>query len=581
MKLLRLAFVALSIAVFPVAARADLDRRIGPPDGIAPTTATLADVLAQNLKAEGKQLDSFASRIEEWSHGAYGRLSTSETMWSGKDFKTIDHYGQFSEQEGRLAGVRWRQNLNGIVIIMGGVHQEDDAFDQALKDARAGNPGTAVKLLGEVQTPVDAYVVQVATGPDTAAWIFIDKSSGLVVREESVWDGIRTTTTYSHFATFNGAVVAQTARHTNGRPGESVDTLTSLRLNAPVSAQMLNLPSSRRDLVQFPAGATSVQIPASMPMSADTRILSDRYGETIAGTGKSHIVVRITINGRGLDFALDSGASGIVIDREVAAQLGLTGYGATEEDTDGINHASVVDIPEMHIGDLVMKHVAAYPVSFQMRTKETEEVVGLLGFDFIASVGLKVDYDKGLVVAYPLGTMPMPDTGITIPLMLDDLVPDVSVSVGDVASAHFILDTGAGTDILPVRRGGQYVEIVTGGVTVFPRFAAAHPSETRDEGLGHEVQILIPSLYLGVVGGVARAYPVQLKQVVFGVAFDNFIATVVDPTSTWGGQDLDGLVGYGMLHYFNLYFDYANSRIILQPNEQFRNAKHTADAPTH
>jgi hypothetical protein len=36
---------------------------------------------------------------------------------------------------------------------------------------------------------------------------------------------------------------------------------------------------------------------------------------------------------------------------------------------------------------------------------------------------------------------------------------------------------------------------------------------------------------------------------------------------------MDGLVGYAFLHYFNLYIDYQNSRIVLEPNDQFRAAK--------
>ena len=79
---------------------------------------------------------------------------------------------------------------------------------------------------------------------------------------------------------------------------------------------------------------------------------------------------------------------------------------------------------------------------------------------------------------------------------------------------------------------------------------------------------------MGVVGGYVKAYPVQVKQVVFGVPFSEFIVVVVDPQSHWGGQDMDGLVGYAFLHYFNLYFDYQDSRIMLEPNEQFHNAKH-------
>ncbi len=577
MKLLRVLLASAFFAMLPALTSAEpsIDTRTDPPDGITSTTATLAQVIALNAKAEGKQLDSFPTRIEEWSMVVNGAERTASTVWSGKDFKTTQHVGPFVSQSGRIGGVRWRQNFNGIVVIMGNVHHENDDFDQVMASVRAGASSDAIKLLGEVTAPAAAYVIEVRTQSDTPRWLFIDKSSGLETREESVFDGYRTTSTFSDFRSVSGATVPFKAVYSNGLSwDDETATLTSLRVNAPVSASQLNLPSSRSDLVQFPAGATSVSLPVSMPIMTTKQILYDQYTGLPSGATKSHIVVRVTINGRGLDLALDSGASGVFLDRDVVAQLGLPIYGGGGESVESPTHAALVKVPEMHIGDLVMRNFAAYPVSFQMRTADTEQVVGLLGFDFIDSVGLKVDYDKGQVTAYPPGTMPMPQTALTLPVRLDDLVPYISVSVGDVASDDFILDTGAGADVLPVIRGGQALDVVAGGVTIFPKFTAAHPAETRDVGLGKTVQIYVPSMYLGVVGGVAKAYPVQIRQVVFGVPFQNFIATVIDAQSHWGGQDLDGLVGYGLLHYFNLYFDYPNSRIVLEPNDQFRNAKH-------
>jgi hypothetical protein len=327
-------------------------------------------------------------------------------------------------------------------------------------------------------------------------------------------------------------------------------------MNVPVPPSQLNLPASKTDLVQFPAGVSSVQLPVNMPLSGGTPILLDRDYEASSSAFRSHIVVRVVINGRGLDFALDSGASGILIDKDVASELGLKRYGNSGQTLDGEADRSRVIVPEMHIGDLVMKNVAAFSVPFGMRTADTEKVVGLLGFDFIASVGLKVDWDKREVTAFPLGTLPTPATAITIPLRLDDLVPDVSVSVGDAVGEHFILDTGAAIAV------------------VFPDFANAHPAELRDQGMGRMIQIFVPYVYLGVVGGAAKAYPVQVKRFVFGVPFDEFLIDVVDPESHFGGQDMDGLIGYPFLRYFNLYFDYQNSRILLEPNDQFRKAKH-------
>lgn len=559
MKNLRVVLLAAFLLTPPAIAHADIDTRTGPPEGIQVTTATLADVMALNARAVGKPLTSFSTRIEEWSINGGGFESTSRTVWSGKDFKTVEHRGPFVDQEGRIGGVRWELNENGILVIMGGVHQESEHFDAALEAARAGSPGSDVKLLGDVSTPVAAYVVEVRPGGDPPTWLFYDKSSGSVVRRESVFDGVRTTTLYKDFRTVSGATVAGTVAYSNGdKATDGTRTLTSLKVNVPVPPSELNLPAGKTDLVQFPPGVTSVQLPVDMPLNSSGRILldQDRYMPSVAF--KRDIVVRVVINGRGLDFVLDSGSSGILIDKDVASQLGLKRYGASGQTLEGQADESRVIIPEMHVGELVMKNVVADSVEFSAQ-EGTEKVVGLLGFDFIASVGLKVNWDTRQVTAFPPGTIHMPDTGVTVPLQLDDLIPDVSVSVGDSVGEHFILDTGSGD------------------IVFFPSFVAAHPADVRDQGEGHQIQIFLPELYLGVVGGVAKAYPVQIKRIHFGVPFREFLAVAIDPHSHFQFQDTDGLIGFPILHYFNLYFDYQNSRIVLEPNDAYRGARKGSD----
>ena len=72
---------------------------------------------------------------------------------------------------------------------------------------------------------------------------------------------------------------------------------------AAISDAEVAVPGTLREVVVFPTGVNIVRLPARIE--------------------RGRILVRVTINGRGLDFPLDSGASGIVIDRDVARSLGL------------------------------------------------------------------------------------------------------------------------------------------------------------------------------------------------------------------------------------------------------------------
>ena len=553
---LRILLTVALLMVGPALALADLDKNTDPPSDIQPTSATLSDVLALNTKAEGKRLDSFRSRIEERTSRIGGQDNIEKSLWLGKDFKITTTWGPFEEQTGRINGVRWRQSINGMVVIESGLHQESDRFDQTVAAARSGMARDSVRLLGEVNAPYAAYVVQIQPAGDAPVWWFVDRTTGLVKQSESVADGIRFTTTYSDFATFSGANVAQSVVTADGRAeDEQSNRLTSLHLDAPVTMAQLSIPQNRRPLVEFPAGVTSVQLPVSMPLSYNTKILMDSDYQVQRSSLKRHIVVRVNIKGRGLDFLIDSGASGIFIDKEVADQLGLTEYSMNGSIFGGATRQAVVMIPELQIGALKMKNVAGYAQPFSMRLADTEKVVGIIGYDLIASVGLKVDWDKREVTAFAPGTIPMPQTSITLPVMLDDLVPYVSVTIGNSESDHFVLDTGSDE------------------VQVFPPFAAAHKADVLDQGLGREEEIYIPETYFVGAGGLSKAHRAQVKNFIFGIQFSQFLVFVVSSDIKYGWQDIDGLIGYQFLHYFNLYFDYPNSRIVLEPNEQYQTAR--------
>jgi Aspartyl protease len=539
--------VAIGLAALlcaPASAAADVDRGTGPPPGIQPTSATLADVLAANAKAEGKPLDAFATRVLEWSFRDSGSDGVERTIWRGADYKTTDTFGPVIMQEGRLNGLGWRENYNGQTVLQWGLHPEEMAFEQALRLARGGSPGDFVKLLGEVQEPVAAYVVSVAAPTGRPTWLLFDKSTGQLVQQQELMEGIRWTTTYADFRSEYGATFAHAQKVTNGEPADDQEyKLTSFRVNVPVEASALAIPREHQNRVEFPAGMTSDK-------------LQSEFFHFVTPFGQfGTIVVRVTVNGQGLDFALDSGASSILIDKGVADRLGLKQFKTYSIKPGDPPNSSIALVPEMDIADLKMKNIFVDAVPFTARPKATSEIVGLLGYDFLASVGLKIDFDDETITAFPPGAIRPPEGTIPAPIQLDDFVPRVGVTVGSSWSDRFIFDLGAST------------------VLIFPEFAAKHKGDLRDQGLGGELSHYIPDFYFGTVYGAADSHATQIRRFTFGIPFDEFIAYVVTGDSGIAFEDYDGLVGYPFYHYFNLYFDYENSRIMLEKNKAYTNAK--------
>ncbi|HTJ27533.1 MAG TPA: retropepsin-like aspartic protease, partial [Candidatus Limnocylindria bacterium] len=135
----------------------------------------------------------------------------------------------------------------------------------------------------------------------------------------------------------------------------------------PVTDDELAIAPPRRMLVTFPAGVHSVVLPT-----------------TFQGYQQSRIDVRVTINGRGLDFVLDTGASGITLDATVAKQLGLPAYDTHSTTTAGRYATARTIVPEMRVGDLTMHDVAVQLIPQGWNVGSEVKEVGLLGFDFLA-----------------------------------------------------------------------------------------------------------------------------------------------------------------------------------------------------
>jgi predicted aspartyl protease len=263
-----------------------------------------------------------------------------------------------------------------------------------------------------------------------------------------------------------------------------------------------------------------------------------------------HVLVRLTINGRGLDFLLDSGASSITIDPGVAQQLRLT---VSKRDQSSANAGRFMTgaavVPLMTVGDLTMRGavVSIVPLGFDF---PGEKAVGLLGFDFICESSITIDYEHKTVTAERFGSYAAPEGPhvIALPLRLGSQVPMTSVIINGAIAERMMIDTGA---------AGPFV--------LFDYFQRRHP-ET------------LPAVRQGVrmngAGGEFDAHRAQFDAVTIGnVKFAHFVGYLVASRSSYSG-DADGVIGPDFLHFFDVHLDYPNGTIYLVPNALGQRSMH-------
>jgi len=269
------------------------------------------------------------------------------------------------------------------------------------------------------------------------------------------------------------------------------------------------------------------------------------------------IIVRMSINGRGLDFQLDSGSSGIALDPSVAHQLGLKTFGQRSRTIAGTFEASSAIVPQMRIGSLTLDNVKIDCLPFDYEMDRQTRVVGLLGYDFFAGAVVKIDYDAGTVDAFDPTSFVPPVAGVyRVPMNLDDSVPTVKATVGTSDADDFIVDSGS---IF---------------VVVFQTFSKAHPADLPPVSYTIADKTYFPLITAQGVGGLFSLQPVTIKHFSVGDVLDDFQAyDIADSVQEFQGEDDDGLLGYQFLRYFDVYFDYKDSVMILQPNARRANYK--------
>jgi hypothetical protein len=498
-------------------------------DTYTPTTLTAAEVLAKAAAARG-QLAPGSYAIVTHSH--VGGLDSTSTMYTdGNNVITHDVAGPFTSAYGTYGQQDWEQDENGIVTLDTDFHERANPNARALDNPE--DPASHVTLLGVTQTSPAIYAIDVNPVNGEHQILYYSTDTFLLARSIT-WEKDR----LEHVATFDdyrnvfGSMRAFHTTYSDGRPDN--DTDTKIVSFAPVKAAI--------DF-HIPANRSILTFPTAQPFSLPVRFID--------GT----IIIHATINGRGLDFQLDTGSSGMTIDPGVAHQLGLTAYDRRSGTIGGNFDESRTIVPDISIGDLHMHDTVFDEVPITNDFADAKKypdikVVGLLGFDFISNGVLGVDLKDKTLTFYPSG---LPSSGapmMRMPIALDDGIPRVAASFNGVKGS-FLIDTGSEPTVLYP----HYAQTVPDRWTITPQMATTDYS-----------QVDASEYILKYVGGQVVARELQMKDFSFGPLEFAHIYVLVPESSVGELQGYDGVIGQTVLDYYVMYLDYANRQIFLQSN---------------
>lgn len=477
-------------------------------DQYLPANLSAPEIVARSRTARGTLAPGRYVIVDRIRGGGIERMRT--TRIDGPNSIAVVTSEAYTTASGVFNGQGWNQDENGLVLLRSDFRRYVDPNNQAL--AHPENPVYRVSVLGLTRTQPQEYVIEMNPPGGSDQYRYYDAKTFLVDRFVTFdADLHQHVTEFSDYRPVFQSTRPFRIHNYDGRPQN--DTVTET-----ISFQ--------------PALANSVPVvmPASRPL------YTVEQPTLIPATfGRNGIVVRVSINGRGLDFLLDTGAGGLVIDPGVAHQLGLTTYGRSNQTIGGDVDISRTRIPQIDVGPLHL-HDVAFSVVPMSAYVDGVRIVGILGCDFIASAVMGVDFQKSTLTLYPASFDPHALGMFSLPLQMDDGVPRVQASFEGVPG-FFLVDTGAVGTIAY----DTYVK----------KLKSAAP-------LADEVSLV-------AIGGGVPAQLKLLTDLEFGGIHFGDAAVFVPTSSTFNLSDYDGILGRDVLSQYQLFFDYAKRQLYIKP----------------
>ncbi len=526
------------------------------PQGITPTTVTLSAILKAYRTATGRIAPGTPNtRQETWSFTKAGLAGTETLVRSGTDYRSHIVTGPLTEDYGQFLGHGWLRDENGVVSP---VQSPDYTSFEMLLFMRdfdeASDPKNDVTVLGEVQTPQPAYVLQIkTTGAEHPDFAYYDKKTGLIDRFDSVVDGRRITITYDDYRATKGLTQPWHIHFTDGTSALDDDFVRkSIVIGGAVAPKQFAMPPSTFAFEYY-----------NGHQSLPGKVFHDLWRIDI-GNERYHIVqgttlvVRLNVAGRGLDFAVSAAQPHSLIDFDVAQQMQLPSYGqATHADGKDVPYDTIIPQADLGAG-LLLRNWAVRATPFHYHLNGETKVVGMIGYDVLSAGVFKIDYENGTFEVFPAKAFdgdPPAQVGdaYMLPIQFDSGLPFFSGTIDSHQTQNILFDNDFDSSF------------------VFGDFTSEYPDSVKDvvTGKSHGTAV-IPFADSKGYGKDVQTWLGDVPEIDFGPArFLNFQIVASDGNIDFGGHDVDAVMGGDLLKFYDIYLDYPHNRIFLRPNKLF------------
>ena len=264
----------------------------------------------------------------------------------------------------------------------------------------------------------------------------------------------------------------------------------------------------------------------------------------------NRVFIEAKINGKGpFALILDTGASGTVM-RGAVERLGLKIENESQQRgvgektvASGETHLNELQIGDAHFYDL---DVGVLPGDDTPEVFGTQPLDGIVGLEVFQHFAVKHDYVHKLLTFTLPESYSAPKKAVIVPFERPRQIPVVEAEL-DGVPGRFGVDTGARSALL-----------------LYGPWAVANH-------LREKYKANVEGVTGWGIGGPVRSQLARAKELKFGEATvgDILIRLSLQKAGLTTSTSMAGLIGPGVLSQFDVTFDYARNRIILEKNSEY------------